>query len=342
VLGTLLAIGSVAGLWQSAARAERTIRDQNNAALAGYAAAYLGVVTPSTPAGGYDLRRLVSAANTIAGASFWPGGFQLLLGNVALVADTIQLLPLPDSVTRALAAGVPGVVSARGRYRVALVPFASAPGQSGPAGWAATWNTLPARLYSLLFGLGTLLALGGIAAAHLTWRYAPRRARATVATAVAMGLLTLVAVGLGLSVHRTARSSTALRLLTARRLIEIAATASGVKQARLAEIGAGLTVRELASAVPPSNGVMHLVGPAGPVAAVTAVTPRTQGGLELRLTPVEAGLGGLWRALVAWLGLGALGLGLGARAAGLSAPGGLFHSTAYGAAPPSDEGSRQT
>ena len=65
VLATLLAMVSVVGLWRSAARAEREIRDDNDATLARFAAAYLGVVTPSSPAGGYDLPRLVSVANTV-------------------------------------------------------------------------------------------------------------------------------------------------------------------------------------------------------------------------------------------------------------------------------------
>jgi hypothetical protein len=341
VLGTLLALGSVVGLWWSAVRAERKIRDDNDAMLARYAAAYLGVVTPASPAGGYDLPRLVSVTNTITGSSFWPGGFQIVLGSVALVADTIDLLPLPDTVTRALAGGAPSVVTTHGRYRVVLVPFRGTPGQ-GPVGAAAAWNTLPARLISSRYGVGTLVALGGIVAALLAWRYDPRRVWRRVVTAMALGLLTLVAVGLGEGVWQTARESTALRLLTARTLLEIAATASGVKQARLPEIGDGLSVRELAQPVNRNDDVTDLDEADGPVAMVVAVTPRTRTGLELRMAPVEAGLGDLWWALVAWLGLGALGLSLGVRAAGLSAPGGLFHSAAAVAESPNDEGSRRT
>lgn len=343
VLGTLLTVGSVVGLWRSAARAERAIRDDNDVALARFAVGYLGVVTPSSPAGGYDLPRLVSMANTIANSSYWPGGFQLLLGSVALVADTIDLLPLPDTVTRALVGGAPFVVTTHGRYRVALVPFAGAPGQGVVTlGAAATWNTLAGQLFSPALGLGTLLALGGVAGALLSWRYDPRRDWRLVVTAMALGLLTLVAVGLGVSVRQTARDSTALRLLTARTLIEIAATASGVKQARLAEIGIGLMVEELGSPVTRDDDVTDLHVEDGPVRSVTAVTPRTRGGLGLRMVPVEAGLGGLWWALLTWLGLGSVGLGLGVWAAGLSAPGGLFHSAAAVAGPTTDEGSRRT
>ena len=51
------------------------------------------------------------------------------------------------------------------------------------------------------------------------------------------------------------------------------------------------------------------------------------GGLELRMTPVEAGLGRLWGMLLLWLGIGVAGLVAASSAAGLSAAGGLFHST---------------
>jgi hypothetical protein len=337
VFGTMLALGSVAGMWRSASRAELLIRDQNDAALARHAAAYIAVVTPGAPGLGFDARRLVSSANTIASASFWRGGFQMALGSAALVADTIRLLPLPDSLSRLLEAGASGVVSTSGRYRVSLVPFRSGPDQP-PLGWAAAWNTIPSRTTTPFSIICSLLAVAGIIAAGLTWARRTRPAWGLLATAIGFGLLALLAIILGVGVQLTARSSTAVRLLTARRLIEIAATANGVRPARLNEIAAGLQVRELTPPVTPIDDIARRDSPSGPIAFTIAATPRTQGGLELRLAPVETGLGSLWRTLLLWLGLGGVGVAFAAGAAGLSAASGLFHSAGSGPEPPSDGG----
>jgi hypothetical protein len=145
-------------------------------------------------------------------------------------------------------------------------------------------------------------------------------------------------LGLGLSVRSSARASTAVRLLTARRLIEIAATASGVKQDRLQEIAAGLEVRRLAPPVISSDAVVRTESAGGPLAHVIAATPRTRGGLEVGMVPVEAHLGPLYRTLVLWFALGALGLVAASRASGLSAAGGLFHSAGPGSGRPTHEG----
>lgn len=325
ILGACLAAGSIGGQWWSAVHAERAIRDQNDAALARYAAAYLAVVTPSSPTTGLDARRLVSAANTIADASFWPGGFQMAVGSVALVADTIHLLPLPDSVIQLLELGAPSVVTTHTRYRVTLVPLDSAVRQ-GASGWAAAWNSLPPNLPSGLSLACTAFAVGAMGCALVIGLQNGRILPRLLTAGAALSMLLLMAVALGISVRRTAATSTAMRLLTARRLIEIAATASGVKQGRLASIAAGLKVEELGSAVAPVEGVDYRRGSDGMVARAVAMTPRSDGALELRLVPVEAGLGRMWAALLLWIGLGSAALVGTAGAAGLSAPERLFHS----------------
>lgn len=337
ILGMITSVGSVAGAWWSAEREEREVRDHNDAALARIAAAYIAVVTPPSPDGGIDARRLVASANTIAGASFWPGGFQMALGTVALVADTINLVPLPDSAVLALERGNQRVITTHGRYRSALVPLPGGAGQS-PRGWAAAWETLPSSLFSPITTVFTLLALLGLGAAPLLLRREQPGVQPRRTLGAALGCLGILMLGLGSSVRGTARASTAVRLLTARRLIEIAATASGVKQNRLQEIAADMEVRRLEPPVTSSDAVVRTNSAGGPLAHVIAATPRTRGGLEVGMVPVEAHLGPLYRALLLWSGLGALGLVAASRAAGLSVAGGLFHSAGPGAGRSTHEG----
>lgn len=326
LLGILTGLGSVAGAWSSAARWEREVRDQNDAALARTAAAYIGVVTPPAPDGGVDARRLVASAHTIAGASFWPGGFQMAIGTVALVADTIGLVPLPDSAALALERGEQRVITTHARFRAVLVPLPSGTGQSS-RGWAAAWNTLPLVLSSRLTVLLTLFAILGLGAALLILRHRHVPVGRRRALLAALGCLSFLILSLGLSVRQAAKNSTAVRLRMARRLIEIAATAGGVRQARLPEIAANFEVRSLESPVISTDAVERRVDGGRRIARVIAATPRSRGGLEIRMTPVEAGLGRLWGMLLLWSGIGVAGLVAASSAAGLSAAGGLFHST---------------
>jgi antitoxin (DNA-binding transcriptional repressor) of toxin-antitoxin stability system len=250
----------------------------------------------------------------------------MALGSVALVADTIGLVPLAESAVRALARGDESVLTTQARTRVALVPASTLLGQTSP-GWAAAWNTLPSVLasrYSAFLVLSLLLGVGAVVLVLRHRHVRVGRRRALFAAVVGYGLLML---GLGLSVRQAAKHSTAVRLRMARRLIEIAATASDVRQARLAEIAVSLDVRGLEPPVISTDTVVRSVSGGKPVARVTAATPRTRGGLEIGMTPIEAGLGRLYVALLLWFGLGAAGLIGGASAAGLSASGGLFHST---------------
>jgi len=325
-------VAGVLGMWWSAARAERAIVEGNDAAVARTAAAYLSVVTPMAAGGSYDAPRLVSAANTVAGASFWRGGFQMALGSVALVADTIQLLPLPDSVQRALEEGAASVVTRHTRYRVTVVPLPGAQGQTS-TGWAAAWGTLPAHVRLPLAGFGAAVALAGVGVALLAFLREPRPAWRVIEGGAALGLLAAYTLALGLAVYQTGRASTATQLLSARRFIEIASTASGVRQARLPEIGIGLEVRALGPTGVRTDDVEWVTGSEGRRARTVAATPRTQGSLELELTPVEDGLGDLWRALMGWFVLGAVGLVVAGTAAGLSGSAGLFHSAGHAEGP---------
>jgi antitoxin (DNA-binding transcriptional repressor) of toxin-antitoxin stability system len=309
LIGPLLSACGIWGMWHTARRTERDLLRQSDAALAVHAIRYLSVVTPAGPDGGYDTRRLLSAANALADASFWPGGFQLALGQVPLVLDTIGLTPLPTSVAERLREGAPFVVTSHARIATVVVPFMDRD-HTSVLGWAATWRTLRTYLPSAHAGLVTLLAIAGIvAAAAGLWTEHTARWR-LIAFAAAMGLVTALAIDLGWSVYHTARVGSDTRLLTLRRLVEIAATAEGVKQSRLPELGAGTTVRLLRRPVPPNEDLIRGEEDGEPVARIVAATPRTQGGIAFSLRPMEADLGELWLGLLAWLGLSALALAL--------------------------------
>lgn len=333
VMGPLLSACGAWGMWWTARATERELLRRSDAALGLHAIRYLSVITPAGPDGGYDARRLLSAANALADASYWPGGFQLALGQVPLVPDTIGLAPLPPSVLGQLREGASSVVTSHARIETVVVSFPDRD-HTSLLGWAATWRTLRPNLPSAHAGLVMLLAITGIvAAAAGLWSEHTARWRLT-AFASAMGLVTVLAIDLAWSVHRTARVGTDTRLLTIRRLVEIAATAEGVRQSRLPELGVGTTVRLLRRPAPPPEDVVRAMEDGEPVARIVAATPRTQGAIAFSLRPMEADLGGLWLGLMAWLTLSALALAvtgwagraLRPPAAGLSGDAAVLHT----------------
>jgi hypothetical protein len=307
--GALIASAAIVGLWQSSRRAELAELDRADLALAGTAAAYLSVVVPTGGANGYDPARLLAGVNTLSRASFWPGGLQLALGAIPLLPDTIGLLPMPDSLLRLLDAGREGVIARHARARVGVVPFLDRD-RWGILGWAATWGTVRHQLPSLAAALLTTVAGACLVVAALVFlREVDRRWR-ILAFLCALGFLAALAVDLGWSVHQAARVAAETRLLTLKRLIEVAATAPGVRQAMLPEIAVEVEVRPWRGTVTPATDVSWGRDQLGPFLSVVAATPRTQGGLELILHPGTSGLARLRLVLAGWVVLGAAGLGL--------------------------------
>jgi hypothetical protein len=314
--GPLVALAAVAGLWHSARRAERVELDRADAALARSAAAYFSVVVPAGAANGYDPARLLSAVNNLERASFWPGGLQVALGTVPLLPDTIGLAPVPDSLLKQLDEGREAVIAHYARYRVALVPFLDRD-RWGMLGWAAAWGTIRPQLPSVLSALMAGLAATWILISALVFlREADRRWR-IVAFGCALGFLAALAVELQWSVGRAARSAAEVQVLTLKRLIEVAATAPGVRQMMLPEIAVGLRVRPLAQADSVASDVRWGEDAGGPTVTVVAATPRTQGALELTLQPDRQAQSRLTLLLAGWVGAGALGLALSAGGARL-------------------------
>jgi hypothetical protein len=323
---TLVAIG---GLWYSSCRAERGELDRANAALAQSAAAYLSVVIPPGVANGYDPARLLSGANTLARASFWPGGLQLALGAVPLLPDTIGLAPVPDSLLRLLEQGRGAVIARHARMRAALVPFLDRD-RWGMLGWVAVWNAVRPQLPSLGAGFFTVLAGLWVPVAALVFlRELDSRWR-MVAIVTGLGLLLLLALDLGWSIRQASRAAAETRLLALKRLVEVAATAPGVRQAMLPELAVGVQVRPLGRPVTAAADVGWGSDEAGPALTVVAATPRSQGGLELTLHPDTRGLARLRLVLAGLVALGAAGLGL--TAVGARAWGRGRHEAAPGAA----------
>jgi len=310
--GPFLVLIAIIGLWWSSAQEERRVVDRTDAALARHIAAFLRVLTPAGPGDSYDAPRLLSSANALADASFWRGGLQVSMGSVPLIPDTIGLLPLPDSLMLPLERGAAAVVATHARHRATLVPFLSRDRQT-LLGWVAAWDSVELQVPRGRHLFLTILAVLGLSAATVTLvRYTRPRWR-LVAILAELGIIGLLALTLWLSVYGTASTATDTRLLTLRRLVEVAATAAGVQQSRLPEIGTGTFSRKLsAPLVFPDDVVRGDADPDNdtPVARIIAATPRNQGGLEFRVTPAESDLENLGGVLLAWVALAAVGLGL--------------------------------
>jgi multiple sugar transport system permease protein len=304
VLGPVVALIALGGQWYTARAAETRVVDATHLALARHAAAYLGVVTPGTAGAGYDAPRLLSGANALAAASFWPGELQVAYGQTPLVPDLLRMAPLPDSAVARLEQGVEGMIATHTTVRAAVVPLLDRD-QWTPRGWVAAWDAVPRRLPPAHAQLLTLLALMLVLLAGVVADRGGRE-RWTRWVAPAAGVTALLlAPGLAVTVHRTAVAATDLRLLTLAQLVEIAATAPAVPQARLPEIGAGARPQGVAS--PAGAGIIERGDSAGvPHARIIAATPRTQRGLAFSVRPFEADLGALPAQLLGWALLTAL------------------------------------
>lgn len=309
LVGPLIALASVPGLRWSAAGAAERLRQESDAALARAAVAYLTVVTPPGTASGYDAARLLSAAHTLGSSSFWRGGLQVSLGTAPLLPDTVGLLPVPDSVLVLLDRGAAQVAVKHARVPAMLVPLLDRD-RWATLGWAAAWGTLGPPHQPLHTRVLTLAAVLGVLFAALAFLQERDRRWRGIAFISSLGAIALLALDLAWTVQRTARTATDTRLLTIQRLVEIAATAPGVRQAALPGIASGVAVQPLSGPVSPSEDVVRGSDRSGPFARVEAATPRSQGGLRLSLRPLEADLGGLRLTLAGWVLLAAASLGL--------------------------------
>lgn len=294
-------LGSVAGLWHAAITSERAALDRLQQQLAQHAGAYLGVVTPSGSAGGYDPARLLSGANALAGATFWPGGLQLVLGSTALIPDDIGLLPLPDSAQLAVDRGARVLTVTHAEERAVLVTFLGP--ETHYLGWVGTWGAVGAQLPSSLALVLTALAAAALGLA--LWacgRRGPARQRLLAVGALVLAMLILTAE-LTSVLRATQRAVIETRLEAVRHLIELAATAERVRQADLPAIAVDIALAARRRTPIADSGVVW----SDSVASISAATPRTQGSLQLAVPLLTPGIE-FTRRQLAWLLLPALGL----------------------------------
>jgi hypothetical protein len=305
----MVSLAALAGLWFSAIRAERIELDRADAGIARSAAAYLSVVVPAGAANGYDPARLLAAVNNLERATFWPGGIQLSLGSVPLLPDTIGLVPVPDSLLKRLDEGRDAVFADYPSHRTALVPFLDRD-RFGMLGWTAVWGTVVPQLPSGSSLLTALVAAGFILFAAVSFAKRTDARWRVLYLVCALGFTLVFGIGLGWAVARVARSAAEVRVLTLKRLVEVAATAPGVRQAMLPEIAVGVRVRPLNQVSAAESDVGWREGPEGKTVTAIAAAPRTQSALELTLRPESENLSRLTWLLAVWTGVGILGLAI--------------------------------
>lgn len=235
-----IALGSIAALLIAAERAHRDLLDLSNHSVALAAEAYLAVVTPA-PGGSYHPARLVSGAGALAGTSFWPGGLQVAVGRTPLLPDTIGLVIPADSVlardeSRSFALDV-----ANGT-RAAVVPFRDR-ARTAIVGWIGAWETLEPFAESRAVVLFGILAFTAAVVLGVTGYRGSRRPVRDFLVLASAGAAALMGLALRHELRESSERATATHLLLTRKLIELAATADGVRSSALAGLAPGLILR---------------------------------------------------------------------------------------------------
>lgn len=274
-------LGALYATWRETDRARLALRDSTDAGMARAAADYLTVVTPPGAVGEFDPVRLLSGAYALAGTSSWPGGLQVVVGNTALLPDSVGLLPLSDSLFAVLdtAAAAMAILLPE---RVQLVPLRARSGRSSGA-WVATWGAAPVTESGSLLRIGYIGAAGGIVIlavlglmpARAWWRWA------TVGGIIVM--IVLIRAALGVEWENELRRATELRLLALRHLVEMAATAPGVRQVTVPLVAASAVTAPYALTPPAESDIAWGQDSLGAVATILAATPRTLSGLRIAL-----------------------------------------------------------
>jgi hypothetical protein len=285
ILLLLLPLVGLAALYASAqetGRARLALRDSTEAGLARSAADYLSVVTPAGAVGEFDAPRLISGAHALAGTSFWHGGLQVIVGSTALLPDSIGLLPLPDSLFAIMDSATGAVTVLGPQQRVQLVPLRAKSGKISGA-WVGTWGAAPDTEDGSLLRIGyigaagsvVLLAVLGLMRAGRWWRWG-------VLTAL-VAMIVVIRGALGVEWEEQLRDATELRLRVLRHLVEVAATAPGVRQVTVPDVAASALVAPYALTPPAQSSLNWGQDSLGAVATILAATPRTLSGLKLSL-----------------------------------------------------------
>lgn len=265
-----LALGA---LWTVSAGARRQLLADADAQAAAATAGYLRIVAAT---GRLDRTlpavRLLSAAGSLASASFWTGGVQVWVAGTPLLAGDTT-----------------GTGAAVARFPV---------GAGADSASVAIWGSVAVAGAAPLVAVG-----GGFAAAALlviTFAGAVMGSRRTRAMVVALGLLVVIlgVLGQAQGVVTTWRTADEAGLLRARRLLEITAAGRRLTDREATAIGAGLVVApaRVDLAIRDTGLVHDTLG----VHAVAVAG----GGQAWRLTPAQ----GVERYTAVWRALLSLGI----------------------------------
>lgn len=238
-----VALGAIGGLFLATQKGYRELLDRSNLSVAWTAAAFLSAVTPGVQGRSdprFEPARLVSGAGALANASFFPGGLQVFFARTPLLPDTVGLAPLVGFDVGNLSDW--RIMVPPSGHHVALVAFSDRGGET-PVGWVGAWETLPPLAEPwLAVLLGMIAFLAALSLGIERYFGASRIIRD------ALALLAIVCAGwagleLRSALQRTAAATTETHLQLARRLIEIAATADGVRSAVLPRLAPGLELQ---------------------------------------------------------------------------------------------------
>jgi hypothetical protein len=213
----LVAILALLALWRDAATARAARLALSDGRAASLVAAYLRSVAPLDRPGrlGADAR-LLSAAGTLAGASFWTGGMQVWI-------DGTPLLPGDTNGTGAVRSPL---VDADGTLR----------------GDVAAWETVPGQAEQAMVTVSGTLAAAAIGVALLVGAFARRRRLRLILTGVTFAVVTGGIVGQLRAVGRSEQAATDADLLRARRVLEVAAVGQRLPDQFVAQLAPGLEV----------------------------------------------------------------------------------------------------
>ncbi|MBW8771874.1 MAG: hypothetical protein JF590_01050 [Gemmatimonadetes bacterium] len=214
---TLVALLALAALWRTAAVARTTRLELSDHRAAQLVAAYLPAMAPLDRPGslGADAR-LLSAAGTLAGASFWTGGVQVWL-------DGTPLLPGDSTGTDA---AVATLVDPDGTVR----------------GSVAAWETVPGRVERAMVTVSGTVAAAAIMAAILFGALARRPRAHALLVAVTLAVVLGGIVGQLRAVDRSEVAATDADLLRARRVLEVTAVGRRLPDVLVTHLAPGFDV----------------------------------------------------------------------------------------------------
>lgn len=302
----LISLALLVGMFLLAGQIQAALHDRANRDTAVAVEAFLAVVTPA-PTGSYNAARLVSGVSSLAAASFWKGGLQVTVGRAAILPDTVGLMSRADTLL-----ALPAEVTLSSSERASLVPFRTRD-RTAVIGWVAVWGMLqpepPDPLALIPACLVGIAVLGLVFAVWLRW------SRRAFPGLVILGAVAGVcaALRLGVDVSQDATRATDQRLSFARHLLEMAATADGVRQHELISLTPELAPVVLRPPAERTDSVIRRIEDGSLMATIVAAVPDGRP-IELRMLPYESRLTTFFATLMGCACLLALTLSAAARA----------------------------